>query len=131
MDKKTLLKAFNDHFEDFMKDIRAVFPNDEDLKFTELAIKALRMANARMLICTWRESVTDVYGAQIDKGDKMFFLEKDYGGDLHGSTGADKIAASIDRLRGPIREMGVENQNKSMRYVQNLTKLSRLYFDSS
>jgi hypothetical protein len=110
--------------------VRAVFPDDEDLRFTEIAMKGIRMANPRMLIITWKECVTDIYGGQIDKGDKAFFLEKDYGNDLEGSSGADKIAASINRLRGPVREMGAENQDKSMRYVQNLTKLSRLYFDS-
>jgi hypothetical protein len=128
MDKKAILRAFNDHFNDFVKDVRAVFPDNEDLKFTEMAVKSIRSANPKMLIVTWKESVTDVYSDKIECGDKTFFLEKDYKGDLDGNTSADKIADSIDKLRQPIREMGEENQEKAMRYVQNLTKLSKLYF---
>lgn len=128
MDKKAVLRAFNDHFADFVKDVRDVFPNNEDLKFTEIAIKGIRTANPKMLIVTWKESVTDMYSDEIESGDKAFFLEKDYKGDLDGNTSADRIADSIDKLRQPIREMGEENQEKAMRYVQNLTKLTKLYF---
>ena len=33
---------------------------------------------------------------------------------------------SIDRLRTPIKNMTTENQAKTMKYIQNLTKLSYL-----
>jgi hypothetical protein len=33
----------------------------------------------------------------------------------------------VDTLRGPIRDMGVDNQAKSMKYIQNLTKLAKLH----
>jgi hypothetical protein len=33
----------------------------------------------------------------------------------------------VDTLRGPVRDMGADNQSKSMKYIQNLTKLAKLY----
>jgi hypothetical protein len=33
----------------------------------------------------------------------------------------------IDRLRQPVKEMVPENREKTMKYIQNLTKLSLLY----
>jgi hypothetical protein len=33
----------------------------------------------------------------------------------------------VDTLRGPVRDMGTENQAKSMKYIQNLTKLAKLH----
>tara|TARA_A200000113_G_C8750551_1_gene317750 strand:- start:20 stop:409 length:390 start_codon:yes stop_codon:yes gene_type:complete len=128
MDKRPVLQTFNQQFESFIADVLAVFPENEDLQFTQVAIKTIRKANPRMLIATWKESVTDIYGDEIENGNKDFFLNKDYGQDLEGNESASKIMESIDRLRAPIREMGADNQNKAMQYVQNLTKLSRLYY---
>jgi hypothetical protein len=34
---------------------------------------------------------------------------------------------SIDRLRKPIKLMSLEEQTKTMKYIQNLTKLSLMY----
>jgi hypothetical protein len=128
MDKRPVLQTFNQQFEAFIADVLAVFPDNDDLKFTQVAIKTIKKANPKMLISTWKECVTDVYGEQIDNGNTDFFLNKDYGTDLEGNESAGKIMQSIDRLRAPVREMGEENQKKAMQYVQNLTKLSRLYF---
>jgi hypothetical protein len=41
-----------------------------------------------------------------------------------------KIMECINRLRGPIKEMSQENQQKTMKYIQNLTKLSIVYSES-
>jgi hypothetical protein len=51
-------------------------------------------------------------------------LEKDYSSDIAESNNSDKIMESINRLREPIRNMGPDNQEKVMKYIQNLTKLS-------
>ena len=40
----------------------------------------------------------------------------------------DKIMNKIDMLRKPISEMSDENRNKTMKYIQNLLKLTKLYF---
>jgi hypothetical protein len=33
----------------------------------------------------------------------------------------------VDAFKKPIKEMGSENQKKTMKYIQNLTKLAKLY----
>jgi len=37
------------------------------------------------------------------------------------------ILEKIDCLRGPVRNMNNEDQQKVMKYLQNLTKLSDMY----
>jgi hypothetical protein len=65
------------------------------------------------------------YNDQIEKGDIGFFLEKDYTHDLEYM--GNSVMQKVDTLRGPVRDMGADNQAKSMKYIQNLTKLAKLY----
>ena len=127
MDKSTILKAFNEHFSDFVEDISRVFPNDKDVNTTKNALLAIRKANPKMLMICWKEYVAIPYAQKISDGDLSFFIEKDYSNDLKDMDGNDAIMQKIDRLRGQVRTMSEEDQRKSMEYVQNLTKLSALY----
>ena len=45
---------------------------------------------------------------------------------MAGSSNA--ILDKIDCLRQPVRDMGEEDQQKVMKYIQNLAKLCKMYF---
>jgi hypothetical protein len=119
-----ILTAFNDHFLEFIKDIQAVFPNDPDILSAKNALTMIRKANPKMIVRIWKTFIADKYRNQIEANDISFFLEKDYSSDIAESNNSDKIMESINRLREPIRNMGPDNQEKVMKYIQNLTKLS-------
>lgn len=121
-----LLTAFNDHFMEFLNDIQSVFPEDPDILTAKNALTTIRKANPKMIVKIWRAFIADKYREQISAGDIGFFITKDYSTDVATASGSDKIMESIDRLREPIRNMGPENQEKVMKYIQNLTKLSEL-----
>jgi hypothetical protein len=121
-----ILTAFNDHFLDFINDVQSVFPEDVDILTAKNALIAIRKANPKMIVKIWKSFIADKYRPQIEAGDISFFLSKDYSNDVANSQNSDKIMESINRLREPIRNMGKENQEKVMRYIQNLTKLSAL-----
>ena len=121
-----ILAAFNDHFVDFINDVQSVFPEDTDVLTAKNALTAIRKANPKMIVKIWKVFIADKYKAEIDAGDISFFTEKDYSSDVSSSNSSDKIMESIDRLRAPIKNMSPENQAKTMKYIQNLTKLSDL-----
>ena len=121
-----LLTAFNDHFMEFLNDIQSVFPEDPDILTAKNALTTIRKANPKMIVKIWRAFIADKYREKISAGDIGFFITKDYSTDVANASGSDKIMESIDRLREPIRNMGPENQEKVMKYIQNLTKLSEL-----
>ena len=54
MDKSTILKAFNEHFVEFVDDISRVFPNNKDVNTTKNALLAIRKANPRMIMLCWK-----------------------------------------------------------------------------
>ena len=121
-----ILTAFNDHFVAFINDVQSVFPEDTDVLTAKNALTAIRKANPKMIVKIWKAFIADKYKAEIDAGDISFFAEKEYSSDVSVSQNSDKIMESIDRLRAPIKNMSPENQAKTMKYIQNLTKLSDL-----
>lgn len=119
-----LLSVFNNHFEEFVNDIQSVFPEDADILTAKNALLTIRKANPKLLVKIWNSYVVAPYKDQIEKGDIQFFIEKDYSTDLARNDNADKIKESINRLRNPVKMMTSENQMKTMKYIQNLTKIS-------
>jgi hypothetical protein len=122
----SVLTAFNNHFMEFLEDIQSIFPEDRDIKKAITSLTLLRKGNPKLILVVWKQYITHKYKSQIDQGDISFFLEKDYSDDIETSN-SSRILESIDRLRGPISNMGAENQKKAMKYIQNLTKLSEMY----
>ena len=119
-----ILSAFNDHFVEFISDIQLVFPDDVDLLTAKNSLLMVRKANPKMIIKIWKIHIVDKYAKQIEEGDLSFFMEKDYSNDISGN---EKIMEGINRMREPIKNMSKDNQDKSMKYIQNLTKLCAIY----
>lgn len=128
MDKSTILQAFNNHFFEFVDDVQSVFPEDTDIMAAKTALVAMRKMNPRLLPKIWYEYVVLKYDDNIQAGDISFFLNKDYSEDLADmGSSANTIVSKINILREPIKNMGKENQDKSMKYIKNLNKLAKLY----
>ena len=121
-----ILTAFNEHFIEFINDIQSVFPEDTDILTAKNALLAIRKANPKMIVKIWNLFIVGKYKNEIESGNIDFFLNKDYTSDFADAQNSCKIIESIDRLRGPIRNMSTENQEKVLKYIQNLTKLSEL-----
>ena len=119
-----LVSVFNDHFAEFVSDIQSVFPDDPDILTAKNALLTIRKANPKLLVRIWLSYVYNPYKQHIEAGDINFFLTKDYSSDLARNDNADKIMESIDRLRNPVKQMSSENQAKTMKYIQNLSKLA-------
>ena len=119
-----LVQVFNNHFEEFISDIQSVFPEDPDILTAKTGLMTIRKANPTLLPKIWTTYVVGPYYSQIEAGNIQFFIEKDYSSDVSSSDNSQKIMEAIDRLRGPVKQMTKENQDKTMKYIQNLTKLA-------
>jgi hypothetical protein len=98
-----------------------------DLAAAKNSFIMIRKANPKLIIKIWQSYVIEKYKDNIDAGDISFFINKNYGDDLANTENSDKISEAIDRLRDPIKMMSIEDQAKTMKYIQNLTKLSTMY----
>jgi len=123
---KNILSAFNDHFVDFVSDIQNVFPEDADVLTAKNSLLAIRKANPKLIVKIWNSYIVAKYKSEIESGDISFFINKDYSDDFSVAQNSDKIMEGINRLRDPVKQMSPENQAKTMKYIQNLTKLAVL-----
>lgn len=123
-----LLSGFNNHFEEFLDSVHGVFPEDADVLASRNILKQIRKANPKLIIKIWKTYIVDKYESEIKSGEISFFIEKDYSQDLQKMESASKILDGINRLRDPIKQMGSNNQKIAMKYIQNLSKITKLYF---
>ena len=121
-----ILTAFNDHFLEFVNDVQSVFPDDTDILTAKNAFLAARKANPKLIVNIWKVYVVEKYRREIESGNIEFFVNKDYTNDVSVSPYSDKITEAIDRLRDPVKKMNLDEQSKTMKYIENLTKLSDL-----
>ena len=126
MSSSNLLNSFNNHFFEFIFDIQKVFPDDTDLQTAINYMTIIRKANPRLILTIWKTKISSNYYQEIKDGNLEFFLEKDYSTDIIDAKNSGQIVNCINRLKHQISQMSKENQNKSMKYIQNLTELSLL-----
>ena len=121
-------KAFNNHFIEFVDDVAKYFSDKVEIQTTANAMRMMRKTNPRLIINVWYTSIVQVYEKEIEEGDINFFITKEYHEDVAGMGGNAEVLQGIDKIRKPIQDMPKEDQEKAMKYVQNLTKLCKLYY---
>ena len=125
--KSAILKTFNTHFFEFIDDVIRIFPENKDVKHARSSFEMIKTANPTAIVKAWYKFVYSPYTSVIEAGDITFFFDKDYYEDISHLSNVDNIMKIIDTLRSPIRDMGEKNKEHSMKYIQNLTELSRVY----
>ena len=127
IDRSILIRAFNDHLFEFLDDILKLLPGNRSMMTAIRSFQTVITFNKSVIIKCWHKYVYKKYADVIEKGEITFFFEKDYNEDLTNADQSNKIMASIDRLRDPIKSMNSSDQAKTMKYLQNLKKLCCLY----
>lgn len=122
----SIVKIFNTHFMEFCEDISKVFPDNKDIQKVKFGIEVLQKTKPKIMIEYWK-LFSSRYVEEIEKGNLDFFVNHDYKHEINHMNADDSVASYIDRIRGPIRDMGEENKAKCVKYIQNLTKMSRMY----
>lgn len=130
MNKSNVLSAFNNHLIELFDDINSIIPDNKDLKAAQTSLVTIKKVNPKIIIGGWKNYVNDKYKDDILSGNINFFLNKDYKGDLQDTEEPNTILEKIEILRKQIKELGEENQKKTLGYIQNLTKLCEVYYSS-
>lgn len=127
MDKSTILKGFNTHFFEFIDDIIQSFPENQNIKNAKTTFEIFKKANPTSILKAWNNFVYQPYKDVIAEGDIGFFFDKDYKNDLTYLKNANEVMKIIDTLREPVKNMSDSSKSSTMKYIQNLCKLSVMY----
>jgi hypothetical protein len=125
MNHPLVLSTFISQLDECLEDISKVYSEDARFIRCKMYLDTLKKSNPRMIITTWKTQVTDKYEEHILAGDIDFFLNKDYTQETGYTPTMDQ---ALQDLRKAIQTMSEENKTKSLQYIQNLCKLSKLYF---
>ena len=133
IDKSTLLKAFSGQFEEFLDDIVILFPDNREIKTSKTALCMMKQANPKMLLSVWYRYVYVKYADKIEEENIDYFLDKDYTDDVakleQKAGGGTSVIESINKIKGPLRELDEENTSKCLLYLKNLNNLSNMYMN--
>ena len=122
-----LLKLFNNHLLEFIEDVIRIFPENLDIKTGKTFIEGVKRVNPKKIITYWRDNILALYENEITEGDITFFINKDYRNDIGTETQSLKVLEDIRKL---VKGTTQENKEKAMKYIQNLTKICKLYFSN-
>ena len=128
MSKSDILTAFNNHLTELIEALIEIMPEDVELKTAQVSISTLRKMNPRLIIPIWKMYVLDNYEKEIQAGNIQFFLDKDYTEDVKNEGNAKEILDKITIIKRRINELSEENTQKTILYIQNLTKLCKVYY---
>ena len=127
-DKKFIYKTFNKEFSLFLNFLLEIFENDDEIKTFNTVINMLIKFNPTKLINLFHYYVTKPYYKIIEKGDYEYFENKDYSSDVKDfKENAETVLKKYDNLREIISKEPLENKKTSMKFIQNLADLSKLY----
>ena len=128
MSKSDVLTAFNNHLSELVDLLIEIMPLDNELKTAQVSISTLRKMNPRLIIPIWKVYVLDNYDKEIESGNLKFFLEKDYSDDVKNNTNSKEILDKIEIIKNNIKNLSDKDREKPVLYIQNLTKLCKIYY---
>lgn len=124
----SLIKAFNNHLLEFIDDVITIFPDNADIRTSKTFLEGIKKVNPKKIIVYWNNYIVSLYDAEITEGDLNFFINKDYDQDVGGNKSENLRV--LEDIRKLVKETSKENQKKAMKYVQNLNKICKLYFNN-
>ena len=129
-----ILKTFLNQFNEFLEDILRIFPDDEDLITAKVYFDGIRKINPKLIINYWKFLIANKYHDEVENENIDFFIEKDYVNDIEDiatkrSWEGDYsyINDKITVIRDSVRKQDDNNKKITMKYIINLTRLSKLY----
>jgi len=122
MSKKILIDAFFNQYEDFLNQIKEVFPDDPDWKLYLSGLAIFRRTNPLIVVKkTWKHVAP--FEEMIVARNEKFFIERDFS-DI--TEGEEPLEQTIDKIRGMWAVLNTHNRRVVWDFVNNITALAKM-----
>ena len=125
--KSEILSGFNNHLDELLTNLIEIFPKEHDLKAAAITLGTLRKANPKLILPIWERVILNKYEDNIMAGNVKYFFEKDFTDEAKYSGNEKYVLEKIEIVKKTISVLDDENLEKVIKYLQNLTKLCKLY----
>jgi hypothetical protein len=115
--KKIFMDAFYSQFNEFLDQLKAMYPDDPDFPNFASNLNMMKMMNPLYPVTFIKTDIIDKFGEKILARDESFFLTNT---DIQQSADIDIVY----KLKGYISEMTPENKEAVWSYLEILTKLT-------
>ena len=122
MSKKIYIDAFFNQYEDFLNQLKDVFPEDGDWKLYLSGLAIFRRTNPLIVVKkTWKW--LSKFEEVIEKRDESFFLTLDYSVYTEGEEPLEK---TIEKLRSMWAALTPHNRKIVWDFISNITALAKM-----
>jgi hypothetical protein len=122
MSRKIYIDAFFNQYEDFLNQIKEVFPDDPDWKLYLSGLAIFRRTNPMIVAQkTWKW--VSKFEETIKNRDEKFFLTMDYSAYTEGE---EPLEQTIEKLRNMWSVLDTHNRKVVWDFVNNITTLAKL-----
>ena len=128
MSQSEILTGFNNHLIEMIDALIDIIDDNKELKITHASVLTLKKANPKLIIIAWKKYVLDKHEDNIMNGNVNFFLNHDYSTDIQDVENSNLVLDKITIIKNTIKTLDIDNINKTLKFLQNLTKLCKVYY---
>lgn len=122
MSRKILIDAFFNQYEDFLNQLKDVYPEDPDWKLYLSGLAIFRRTNPLVIVKkTWKW--VSKFEEDIYNRNENMFMEMDY---TTYTEGEEPLEQTIEKLRAMWSVLNPHNRRVVWDFVNNITKLAKL-----
>lgn len=122
MSRKILIDAFFNQYEDFLNQLKDVYPDDPDWKLYLSGLAIFRRTNPLVIVKkTWKW--VSKFEQDIYNRNENMFMEMDY---TTYTEGEEPLEQTIEKLRAMWSVLNPHNRRVVWDFVNNITKLAKL-----
>lgn len=122
MSRKILIDAFFNQYEDFLNQLKDVYPDDPDWKLYLSGLAIFRRTNPLVIVKkTWKW--VSKFEQDIYNRNENMFMEMDY---TTYTEGEEPLEQTIEKLREMWSVLNPHNRRVVWDFVNNITKLAKL-----